>query len=222
LAPQRQSRIASTSPRFGSALTTTRESPRCEEEWVLRDPDFGNYDTPFVADTSFHGGIFGPDVAFHEDADHLIWLFPENSRWLPPRIHDVLLDGLTRCTARWPWLDTPRLDRSWPAIGSVQKALWAARRSQRFRWSAAVESDWLGRIALTKWALNLPETTTERLDRVRTAQLPERWLESEALLAERRRKATARNHAAKSDTSPARTAKRPRKAKLAHKSQRPG
>ena len=176
-----------TSPQFGTGLTTDGKSPRCEEEWSLRHPSFGGYGNATVADAYFHGGIFGPDVAFHEDADHLLWLLSDRSKWLPAAIRETLLDGLCRCTARWPWQERSRDRRfNWPGAGSAQEALWQFRTRRKFAWTEDVMADWRGRINVAREALELPETTEELLTRVRDAGVVDRWKAEEAELASTR------------------------------------
>ena len=86
--------------KVGTSLISDREAPYCEEEWSLRHPKFGGHSSVFVAQAYFHSGIFGPQVALHADADHLIWLLSKRSEWLPKRIREILFDGLCRCTAQ--------------------------------------------------------------------------------------------------------------------------
>jgi hypothetical protein len=176
-----------TSPQSGSGIAIDGKSPRCEEEWSLRHPAFGGYESGTVADAYFHGGIFGPDVAFHEDADHLFWLLSDRSKWLPAAIRETLLDGLCRCTARWPWQERSRGHQfKWPGAGSAQEALWQFRTREKFAWTKDVIADWRGRINVAREALDLPETTEELLTRVRDAGVVDRWKAEDATLASNR------------------------------------
>jgi len=181
-------RVRAMSPNFGSALTSDGEAPHCDDEWSLRHPTFGGYSSGTVADAYFHGGIFGPDVAYHEDADHLIWLLSDRSNWLPTRIREILLDGLCRCTARWPWHDHDAQKTSWPSKGSVQDALRQFQRRKRFSWTPDVLADWRGRINSAREALKLPEPTEELVDRVRSAGVVERWKAAEVELTTRHKR----------------------------------
>lgn len=183
-----RSKLRVQNPRFGSALTRDGEPPWCEDEWSLRHPDFGGYDSVTVADAYFSGGMFGPRVAYYEDADHLFWLLSDRSNWLPTRVRETLLDGLCRCTARWPWHLYGNLpDRfNWTGLGAVQEALWGLRKRKRFSWTPDVIADWRGRIDFAREELGLPETTEELLDRVRGAGVVERWKAAETEAAAKR------------------------------------
>jgi hypothetical protein len=165
--------------RFGTALTVDGTTPLCDEEWVLRSDCFGGYKSTYVADSYFHAGMFGPQVAFHEDADHLFWLLSVKSSWLPARIRETLLDGLIRCTARWPWTsvsDSRPNQSDWPTCGALQEGLRGARRKSRFKLSNRAHDDLLNRASLSREMLDLPESPSELVQRFVDIGVPERWL----------------------------------------------
>jgi len=186
-------RTAEVSPNFGTGLTTQGDSPKCGQEWSLRHPDLGGYRSASVANAYFHGGMFGPQVAFHEDADHLLWLLSERSSWLPEPIRVTLFDGICHC--QWLWHGTPANQFDWHGCGSVQEELWKYRTRKRFSWSRDVLADWRGRIDLAREALILPESTDELLGRVRDTGVVERWKAAEIELTRRRSRRNRRPEA---------------------------
>ena len=155
------------SPRFGTALTVEGDTPDCDEEWVFRSKCFGKYQSSFVAEAYFHAGIFGPRVAYHEDADHLFWLLSDESGWLPEKVRATLLDGLARCTARWLWssAEHSRDEAQWLSRGALQEELWKLRRTSRVSLSARAHDDVLNREALAQKVLRLPESSKELAQR---------------------------------------------------------
>jgi len=86
----------------GSALTTDGKSPECDEEWALRHKEFGFYQSVYIAEAYFHGGMFGPRVSPFYDAEHLFWLLSSQSDWLTVEIKPFLLDGMIKSN-RWTW-----------------------------------------------------------------------------------------------------------------------
>jgi hypothetical protein len=127
----------------GSALTTDGGSPLCDEEWAIRHPTFGNHKPAHVAEAYFNGGMFGPRVSPYEHADHLFWLLSSASKWLPSRVHAVLLEGMSSWHA-WVWMHGghPKTD-----IGALQTALWSACEGKNdFEFTPAVQKDILERI----------------------------------------------------------------------------
>lgn len=71
----------------------THRSSLCEEEWVLRHPDFGGYEPRQIAHQYFHGQMFAPKVEGFESFEYVVWLLSEHSGWLPAKIRDVLIRG---------------------------------------------------------------------------------------------------------------------------------
>ena len=88
----------------------------CDGEWVFRHPTFGDYDSVHVAREYFGAGMFGPEVSPYHEFDHALWLMSEASDWLPPRIHDYLLDGLANWIS-WAWGGAREWFRPWRRMG---------------------------------------------------------------------------------------------------------
>jgi hypothetical protein len=161
----------------GTALTTDGGVPLCDEEWALRDPEFGRYSAVDIAHDYFSGGMFGPPVSPYKHADHLAWLLSNDSNWLPESIHDVLLAGM----AGWgAWLWTMG---DWPSAGALAEALRHSDPGVGFRWSRRRKEDALGRLNRSVEELGLPETSDELLRKFIDYGFPQRWIASE----ERRR-----------------------------------
>lgn len=158
----------------GTALTVDGRSPLCDEDFALRHPDFGGYDSVHVADAYFHGGMFGPTVSPYDEADHLFWLLSVSSTWLPETIRSCLLDGVAK-GARWLW-GYIGLDQGgdWRNCGALAKAIHDAIEGREFRFSAAVGVDLKNRIALAIQRLGLPDTNdtlTDAFKRERVAEV---------------------------------------------------
>jgi len=144
--------------RSGTGLTTDRKPPLCDETWCLRSPTFGNYDSVHVSYEYFRGGMFGPNVAYHDDPDHAFWLLSRASLWIPDKIHDVLLDGMRRWIT-WPWGPLREdKDGEWKSFGALSNALYEAIDGKAFRWSDDVKDDVFNRIQLSVERMSLPDT----------------------------------------------------------------
>lgn len=142
----------------GTALTVDGRPPRCDEDFALRHPDFGGYDSVHVAGAYFHGGMFGPTVSPYEEADHLFWLLSECSTWLPSEIRRCLLDGVAKGT-RWLWGYIGLEEGGeWRNCGALAKAIHDAIHGRNFRFSSAVGTDLANRVALSIRRLSLPDT----------------------------------------------------------------
>lgn len=159
--------------REGIALTTDGGVPLCDEEWALRDPEFGRYSAVDIANGYFSGGMFGPPVSPYEHADHLAWLLSSDSNWLPESIHEVLLTGMGSWRA-WLWTMG-----DWPSAGALAEALLDSDRGVGFRWSRRRKEDALGRLSRSVKELGLPETSDELLQKFIDYGFPQRWIASE-------------------------------------------
>lgn len=157
----------------------TGDSHRSGEEWFLRNPNLENDEPISVANAYFSGGIFGPDVSPYEHADHLFWLLSSASSWLPPLIHDVLLEGMITW-AVWPWFSKGTL---------MIHALHDAKRSGEFRWTNPIQNEVLHRIGLSIATLKLPDSAEDIFSRFREHKLCEKYVEEN-------RESSATRHAA--------------------------
>lgn len=142
--------------RRGSANT-------CDEEWLLRDPEFGKYDGYSVAYHYFSGGMFGPQVRLHDEADYLFWLFSSESEWLPSRIREALRSGMSAGPNLWLWHGTPN---SMAATNGSQHRGALSReflrrletRATDILWTTEVWLDIVDRAQEACDSINLPET----------------------------------------------------------------
>lgn len=173
--------------RHGSALTVTGKSPRCDEEWTLRHPIFGDYEPVSVTHAYFHGGMFGPSVSPFEDADHYIWLLSSASGWIPEKIRAFLLEGALD-SHTWPWGYISTSDRkgAWSSNGLLSRALYDAVEGKRFLWTQEIEDDVIHRLGEAKEKLGIPESVAEIVARFRELDFPGRWIKQELHLRESR------------------------------------
>jgi hypothetical protein len=164
---------------FGSGLTTNSKTPACDEEWVLRHPSLGDYEASHIAYEYFGGGMFGPEVSPFYGVDHAVWLLSSASKWLPEKIHSVLLDG----TANWiSWTWGPfssGTDRGgeWRTNGALSENIWNCfEKEERFTWTSDVIDDALARITQSVKEVRLPEEAKELFQRFVDYRFPEKWI----------------------------------------------
>src|SRR5262249_30350110 len=93
----------------GAALTTDGRSPGCDDEYALRDPDFGGYEAPLIACGFVQGYSVanGPQVMYYSHIDYVAWLLSNASKSLPVLIRDFLTRGMAGWGA-WPWYSSER------------------------------------------------------------------------------------------------------------------
>ncbi len=167
---------AARDPRQGSALTVNGTSPLCSEEWAIRHPTFGNHQPGYVTEAYFSGGIFGPRVSPYDHAEHLFWLLSSTSAWLPPRVHQTLLDGMADSPV-WVWPEAYGVDQSSGGLGALQAALLEASEGKKdFRWTRAVKEDVLERIHYAISVLKLRDQPKRIFDAFVELGLPGRYI----------------------------------------------
>lgn len=152
---------------LGTALTTNRLSPTCDEDLALHDPDFGRYKPAMLACTFVQGsGVAnGPPVMYFQHIDYAAWLFSEQSGWLPPRIRAVLTQGMSE----WPvWLWDAHDRRaelagfqSTGSTGRLAADLRKARSIEKLKLSSAAHADAVERLSFSASRLGLPESGEE-------------------------------------------------------------
>lgn len=170
-------RRANTSPEYGTALTVDGTSPLCDQEWVLRHPTFGAYESGSVANSYFAGSMFGPTVSPWEHADHLFWLLSAQSDWIPRHVHQVLLDGMAAWGV-WLWTESRRdKGRSSPCEGALWKALHDSLYEGPFRWTEECRRDLQGRLNESINSLSLPESVEEIETRFMDGKILDAWVE---------------------------------------------
>jgi hypothetical protein len=159
--------------REGSALTTDKQSPECEERWALRHQHFGYYQSQYVADAYFGGGMFGPRVSPYLDSEHLIWLFSSASDWLPSHIKPLLLDGMAKLH-KWQWGEYKYDHKgSWENYGEFSDALYEfINNGTAFNWTSNLKNDVRSCIQSAIDELKLPETAEVLLDRFIQFDIP--------------------------------------------------
>jgi hypothetical protein len=88
----------------GTALTTDHRSPGCDDEYVLRDPEFGRYEAGHLVCGFVQGNYVanGPPVMYYNHIDYAVWLLSDDSLWLPVEIREVLTRGMAEWGV-WPW-----------------------------------------------------------------------------------------------------------------------
>jgi hypothetical protein len=177
---------------YGSGLTTNGKSPRCDEEWALRHPTFGDYQPVHITAAYFSGGLFGPQVSPYEHADHIFWLLSSKSVWMPEKIHSFLLEGALDWHA-WTW--SPGgvgRDGDWNNCGALFEALFKAKKTKKLVWNKRIEDDVLHRINSTIDTLKLPESPKELLQRFKEKDFPGKWIQAEIDLQEKHRGSNGR------------------------------
>src|SRR6058998_2293679 len=154
-------RRRATNEKSGSALTIDEQSPACDGEWALRDPEFGSYEPAHLACgfvQGFGAGL-GPHVIGMPTIDYLIWFLSSESDWLPGRIHTYLLKGMKDWIV-WPnWHDQENWDLGYRVDfdQSLSAALYRARGVRSFMLTAEAEQDLRQRIAFSTKLQQLPE-----------------------------------------------------------------
>lgn len=172
----------------GSALTTNRECPLCDEEWALRHPTFGDYDPVHVANAYFMGGMFGPSVSPYEPADHVFWLLSTASSWLPPETRAFLTQGMAEWHV-WPW-GYVGLNHGgeWKSNGALAKALYNAIDHKNFKWSDELRDDCIRRIKLSIRRLKLKDKPIHLFEEFLRFQFPERFITAQRQARNRRKR----------------------------------
>jgi hypothetical protein len=181
-------------PTHGTALTVNSKSPLCDEEWCLRDKAFGNYSPTHLANEYFHGGMFGPSVAYFEDPDHAFWLLSKASHWLPTAVHKVLLKGMSDWIT-WPWGYIHGNGGDWKTCGVLSEAMFDAVDGKEFQWNDDSRDDVWNRIQLTITRMKLPETVDEIFDRFLRHRFIEKYVRREKYLRQCRSGSRAKSGA---------------------------
>lgn len=150
--------------RTGTALTTDGRAPGCDDEYVLRDPEFGMYEAPHIACGFVQGNYVanGPPVRYYCNFDYAAWILSDGSEWLPDPIREKLCQGIAGWGV-WPWREHDREAvedfgfEEKQFTGKFAEALDRARTRQTFRPGAAARHDLEHRLAFSARLLNLPE-----------------------------------------------------------------
>jgi hypothetical protein len=155
---------ASSSSRQGIALTTDGRPPGCDDEFSLRDPEFGRYEAPHVA-CGFVQGTYvanGPPVKYYEVVDYAAWLLSEESLWLPSHVRDVLTRGIAGWGV-WTWSrHNHRVEEEFgfetaPFTGRFEEAIWDVESFDSFEPNEDALRDVEHRLTFSAELLGLPE-----------------------------------------------------------------
>ena len=171
-----QEQLRARNGRQGIALTTDGRPPGCDDEFALRDPQFGRYKAPHIACGFVQGNSVsnGPPVKYYEIIDYAAWLLSEQSQWLPAHVRDVL----TRGTAGWgvrTWNQhNHAVERNFgfqaePYTGAFEEEIWDAESFESFRPSRNALQDIEHRLAFSVWLLRLPEGESDLVERMLSA-----------------------------------------------------
>ncbi|WGI31229.1 toll/interleukin-1 receptor domain-containing protein [Mycolicibacterium aubagnense] len=160
--------------RAGSGLTDDGLPPRCDDEYVFRDPEFGRYSAGHIACGFVQGNYVsnGPPMRFYEDPEYIAWLLSERSTFLPERVRAVLTAGMAEWGV-WPWneWELNRLEQDFGygrggSDGQLERELLEAKSPEDFRPSAEAVADAVHRMAFSAWLLDLPESGSELASRL--------------------------------------------------------
>jgi hypothetical protein len=170
---ERGQEMQSSDSRFGTGLTVDGRPPRCDDEYALRDPEFGGYGAGHVACGFVQGNAVssGPPVLYYSHIDYLAWLLSDESLWLPSEIRAFLTKGM----AEWDvWIWDTRHSRAEQDFGfereifsgAFGEALSKARELRTFRPTAKVRRDLVHRLNFSARLLHLPETGDDLASRI--------------------------------------------------------
>jgi len=158
---------------FGTALTTDGRSPSCDEEFALRDPEFGKYEAPLMACGFVQGNnvASGPPVMYYSHVDYVAWLLSDKSKWLPVPIRDVLTYGMAEWGV-WPWHSHERRaiedfgfeDQSF--TGVLADELYSSNTRSELCLSDGARRDLEHRLTFSSSLLRLPEDGMELSTRI--------------------------------------------------------
>lgn len=156
--------------------TAEHSDPQCDAEWALRHPSLKGDDSSHVVSKYFQGKLCNPI----EPIEYAIWLLSKDSKWLPERIHDYLLDGISRWPV-WSWGRLSVFDKGgdWSTNGALGDALYhTARGKKPFRWTTKLKDDALNRFRKIIDLLSLPDRVEDILGRFIEYDFPGKWIES--------------------------------------------
>jgi len=171
-------RVKTATTRSGTALTINGRSPSCDEEFALRDPNFGYYKPAHVTCQFVQGALMGSSSNVYDHFEYLVWLLSEDSNWLPRIIKNYLLKGFLDWNV-WSWHDMPRrrtddMHRS-DVTGSLMAAMFeAADKDIDFQLTEVCLSDITERIG---WSLAILEIDDD-IEAIKKRLIEGRYIES--------------------------------------------
>jgi hypothetical protein len=170
--------------KYGSALTIDGLSPLCDKEWSLRHESFGNYQATSIASFYVLGEMFSPKVQSFEKFEYLVWLLSTNSRWLPARHREVLIDGMAEW-ALWPF-DTQ-------GTNAFLDALFRSQTIKTFQFSNRVKRALEGMIEDALNNLHVKDSSSRLLDEFISRKIVERYYKFQKQRTERRKRSPVRS-----------------------------
>jgi hypothetical protein len=116
-------------PAFDDAMNASIEhnkrlvSPRREfdEEWCLRHPAHGGYQSSEISHNYFSGQMFAPKADGYEGFEHVVWLLSPHSHWLPEDVREILIQG-SLCSPLWLAGSSSYFDNDNALLHAIQQA----------------------------------------------------------------------------------------------------
>jgi hypothetical protein len=140
-----------------------RRSPGCDEEYALRDPDFGHSDAANLACGFVQGNYVanGPPVKFYSYIEYVAWLLSEQSKWLPEVTRAMLTRGMAEWGV-WPWARGDAMSEDFgfepdEFTGEFSSLLWETEAHESFVMSRDARKDVVHRLDFSSRLLALPE-----------------------------------------------------------------
>ncbi|ORV93155.1 hypothetical protein AWC12_01895 [Mycolicibacterium iranicum] len=145
--------------------SSPKHPPRCDDQYVLRDPDLASYSPSGIACDFFqgYGAISGPSASYYELPEYAAWLLSSQSTFLPAQIRTVLTSGMAAWGV-WPWTENAvnRLVDFGYQQGSFDGALFTelldAESIDTYRPSREAIEDAAHRMTFSARLLGLPES----------------------------------------------------------------
>jgi hypothetical protein len=152
----------------GTALTTNRRPPACDELLALRHRNFGYYRPEFVSVSFVQGDFMGPPVSVYEIIDYIVWFLSEQSSWIPKKIHQFILEGFRNWPA-WEWVGGIGANNYGFApnqlTGALFSAMLEAKKLSKFKLTQDCLVDIKTRFGYTADLFGLSETSDILADR---------------------------------------------------------
>jgi hypothetical protein len=181
---QRGERRRAAGSTVGTALTTNRRPPSCDDDYALRDPDFGCFQEVHIACGFVQGNhvASGPSVMYYSHIDYAAWMLSDESRWLPAEIRGVLTRGMAQW-GDWRWYSHERqaiedfgfVDA--PYTGEFAKTLDRASARNSFRPTRDARRDAVHRLGFSAKLLQLPEDGETLADRLQSPDFLDSYFE---------------------------------------------
>jgi hypothetical protein len=180
----------------GSALTTDGRCPGCDDEFALRDPDFGMYSPEHVACGFVQGNwvTSGPPIVYYPYIDYAAWLLSDKSCWLPSHVRDALTRGMAGWGV-WHWraYDRDAIDLGFvdePFTGTFGEALLRARSRRTLKLGSDEHRDLKHRLGFSVDLLALDEDAETLAERLLAPEFLDLFFIRRAELSARRRRSS--------------------------------